>query len=195
LTCSVKSEKIVEESVINEGEMDDPKKNIIRRIAPQQPESKPCPKCNKPNPVDELYCYSCGTILIQTGGTQKIGAPDANDAFFGEGMVLYIQVRGAQQVMRVLPRAEEMVIGRRSPDNVMLPDIDLSPYNGETMGVSRMHAGLKYQNDTLVLTDMGSLNHTHINGQRLHAHEVRVLHDGDELRFGQLAMRIYFRRE
>jgi hypothetical protein len=174
---------------------DEPKKNVIRRITPQQPEGKPCPNCQKTNPPNELYCYSCGALLIQTGGTQQIGSPEQNDAFFGEGMVLYLQVRGAQQVMRVIPREQEMVIGRRSPDNVMIPDIDLSSYNADTMGVSRMHAGLRRQNDTLVLMDMGSLNHTHINGQRLHAHEVRVLHDGDELRLGTLSMRVFFRRE
>ncbi|RPI99164.1 MAG: FHA domain-containing protein, partial [Chloroflexi bacterium] len=90
---------------------------------------------------------------------------------------------------------EEMIVGRKSPDSVMLPDIDLAPFQADVMGVSRLHAGVRRQNDTLVLTDLGSLNHTQINGQRLHSHEVRVLHDGDELRFGQLTVRIYFRKE
>jgi pSer/pThr/pTyr-binding forkhead associated (FHA) protein len=61
--------------------------------------------------------------------------------------------------------------------------------------VSRMHAGLRRQGDTLVLTDLGSLNYTFINGQRVHPHEVRILRNGDELRIGQLKMRVYFRNE
>ncbi|NDJ75784.1 MAG: FHA domain-containing protein, partial [Chloroflexi bacterium] len=117
------------------------------------------------------------------------------DAYFGDDMVLYIQVRGARQMIRIHPRAEEMVIGRQADDSAMVPDIDLAAFDAENMGVSRLHAGLKRQDNTLVLTDMGSLNKTHINGQRLHAHEVRVLHDGDELRLGRLQMRVYFRLE
>ncbi len=187
--------------------MDNPNKNVIRRIAPAgQPEPKPaavkaCAKCGKLNPENEAYCYSCGTLLVQTGKTQQISEPqpgdslETNSAFFGDGMVLYVQVRGAKQMIRIEPRTDEMIVGRKSPDSVMLPDIDLSSYQADVMGVSRLHAGIRRQADTLVLTDLGSLNHTHINGQRLHPHEVRVLHDGDELRFGQLVVRIYFRKE
>jgi hypothetical protein len=83
-------------------------------------------------------------------------------------------------------------------DNLLLPSYPLtnlktSPDLPSERILSRMHAGLRRQGDTLVLCDMGSLNHTYINGQRLHAHEVRVLHNGDEIRFGQLVTRVYFR--
>ena len=64
-----------------------------------------------------------------------------------------------------------------------------------SLGVSRLHAGLRRHGDTLVLTDLGSLNHTYVNGEQLHPHEVRVLHDGDEIRFGHLVARVYFRHE
>jgi pSer/pThr/pTyr-binding forkhead associated (FHA) protein len=85
-----------------------------------------------------------------------------------------------------------MILGRTSADSVMIPDVDLAPLHGGEHGVSRLHAGLRRQDNTLVLTDLGSKNHTHINGQRLHAHEVRVLHDGDELRLGRLVIYVYF---
>jgi pSer/pThr/pTyr-binding forkhead associated (FHA) protein len=75
----------------------------------------------------------------------------------------------------------------------MVPDIDLTPYGADDKGVSRLHASLHRQEETLVLSDLGSVNHTFINGQRLHAHEVRVLRDGDEIRLGRLVLYAYFR--
>jgi hypothetical protein len=182
-----------------------PKRNVIRRITPptpsqpQEPAGVACPACQKLNPAGEVYCYSCGSLLVhpgltqQVGETHQIGGVDSNDAYFGPGMVLYLQVRGAKQTIRLNLRDDEMVIGRRSPDSPVIPDVDLSPFQANMMGVSRMHAGLRRQNNTAVLTDMGSMNHTYINGQLLHPHEVRVLHDGDEVRFGQLPVRVYFR--
>lgn len=187
-------------------EMDASKKrNVIRRIKPPDASTNGesglvCPSCYRVNPHGEAYCYGCGTLLVPAGGTQRIQpqAVDDNEdpnAYFGDGMVLYLQVPGDKRTMRIQPRHSEMVIGRKSADSVMIPDIDLAAYNAETFGVSRLHAGLKRHENTLILTDMGSLNHTYINGQRLHAHEVRVLHDGDEIRFGSLALRVYFRQE
>jgi hypothetical protein len=151
------------------------------------------------NQQSDLYCYSCGTLLIAPGATHQISdtqpmeGSQPDPAHFGPDMVLYVQVRGARQMIRLQPRGDEIVIGRQSSDSVMLPDIDLSPFQADTQGVSRLHAGLRRQENTLVISDLGSLNHTYINGQKLHQHEVRVLHDGDELRFGSLMVRIYFR--
>ncbi|HEX3052540.1 MAG TPA: FHA domain-containing protein [Aggregatilineaceae bacterium] len=179
------------------------KPSVIRRIKPRDEAANTvlCPSCHKPNPANEAYCYSCGALLVSIGGTQQIadtqpvGDPEVDTAYFDDQMTLFLHIFGAPQPLRVRPREDEMVIGRRSPDSVMIPDIDLSPYHADTMGVSRLHAGLRRMGNTIVLTDMGSLNQTYINGQRLHAHEVRVLRDGDELKFGQLTIRLYFKHE
>ena len=65
--------------------------------------------------------------------------------------------------------------GRRATDFNANPDIDLGPFQAWDYGVSRLHAKLRFQDNTLTITDLDSVNHTYINGQRLHAHEVRVL--------------------
>jgi pSer/pThr/pTyr-binding forkhead associated (FHA) protein len=44
----------------------------------------------------------------------------------------------------------------------------------------------------LELFDLGSSNGTFLNGVRLTAHKAYVIHDGDEIRFGQMALRVYF---
>lgn len=189
---------------------DESRRGVIRRIAPPPGRSAGsenailCPQCHKPNAPHDAHCYSCGSLLRtkdnvppeHIGDTHRITPVDTrSSAHFTDRSLLYLQVRGAMDTIRVKPRKDEMVIGRSSPDSVMLPDIDLAQYDAEVMGVSRLHAGLRRHGDTLVITDMGSLNHTYLNGQRLHPHEVRVLHDGDEIRFGQLPVRVHFRDE
>jgi len=141
-------------------------------------------------------------LLAQAGGLpdgsdtrplEVVGKQDTS--YFGEDTVLYLRVRGDERLIRLRIGSNEVMIGRRAPDSVMIPDIDLSPYQADLKGVSRLHAALRRHGETLVLTDMGSLNYTYINGQRLHAHEVRVLHDGDEIRLGQLPLQVFFRKE
>jgi hypothetical protein len=180
------------------------KKNVIRRIKPPDEQALrqagvECPACGRMNAPGDVHCYGCGEMLQSAGSTKRIAqnelvdANEASDAYFDDNMLLYLHVRGAKHMIRVRPHQNEMILGRTSPDSAMIPDIDLSEYSAKEAGVSRLHAGLRRQDNTLVIIDLGSMNHTYINGQRLHAHEVRVLHDGDELRLAQLQMRIYFR--
>ena len=183
---------------------DQASRKIIRRIKPpEQQEVRQdgieCPSCFRINAPGDIHCYGCGALLRPAGSTKRItqdqmlDAGEDDNAYFGDNMLLYLHVRGAKQMIRVRPHQNEMIIGRTSPDSAMVPDIDLNDYGAKDTGVSRLHAGLRREDNTLVITDLGSVNHTYINGQRLHAHEVRVLHDGEELRLGQLQMRIYFR--
>jgi ribosomal protein L32 len=179
------------------------KRNVIRRIKPAetsitQPVMVECPSCHKPNQPGTVHCFSCGTILLSapdpaTGTQPLLDRSDMDSAFFGENWVLYLKVQGTTETLRVQPRQTEIIFGRKSPDCVMIPDVDLTPYEAGERGVSRLHASLRRQDQTLVLSDLGSVNHTFINGQRVHAHEVRVLHDGDEIRLGRLLMYAYFR--
>lgn len=179
------------------------KRNVIRRIQPgeksiTQPVTVECPNCHKANQPGTLHCYSCGTLLLKAppppGATQPLapGTPTVDSAFFGEKWVLSLKVQGAGDAMRVQPRQSDTILGRRSLDSVMVPDVDLSPYGASEKGVSRLHASVRRQEQTLVLSDLGSINHTYLNGQLLHVHEVRVLHDGDEIRLGRLVINAYF---
>ncbi len=156
-----------------------------------------CANCGTTNRPGELLCANCGQALgdsaLNPGSTHRLSVPGVRDsAYFGKDTVLVLRVHGAENAIRVRPGNSELVIGRCSPDSVMIPDVDLAPYGAEKLGVSRLHAALRRHENTLVLTDMGSLNHTRINGQRVHAHEVRVVHDGDRLQFGRLRVSVYF---
>jgi pSer/pThr/pTyr-binding forkhead associated (FHA) protein len=73
-----------------------------------------------------------------------------------------------------------------------MPDVDLTAYAGYRMGVSRRHAAVRLQDKQLHLSDLGSSNGTFINGARLIAHRPYQLRDGDEIRLGQMVLRIFF---
>lgn len=178
-------------------------KRINNTQQPEQPANAPsqqphvCSNCGTANRPGEILCAKCGQALqggiANPGSTHRLATHNGHDnTFFDDQTVLALRVEGADNVIRLRPSRGEVVIGRRSPESVMIPDVDLAQYNAESKGVSRLHAALQRHETTLVLTDMGSLNHTYINGQRVHAHEVRVVHDGDQLQFGQLRVNVYF---
>ncbi len=189
------------------------KRNVIRRIDPAatpiQPSSKPaagnpradkveCPTCHKLNAPTDAHCYSCGAFLKAGSvppkdATRPLAASSVDNAYFGEYWVLYLKLQSTGETVRIQPRMDEVILGRTSPDSAMVPDVDLSCYGAGEKGVSRLHASVHRQDDTLMLSDLGSMNHTYINGQRVHPHELRALHDGDELRFGSLVLYAYFR--
>ncbi len=176
----------------------------VRPIEPAGPASDPdqrpiCPHCGKPNHISETYCYACGHILVSSKtGTKVLDDKDMDPqtrwgtAHFGQSSAMLLMVRGAPKPLEVTPTAE-MIIGRSADQSAMRPDIDLAPYNAENLGVSRLHAALKRHDNTVVISDLNSINHTYINGQRLHPHEVRVLHDGDEIRLGKLSIKVTFK--
>ena len=64
-------------------------------------------------------------------------------------------------------------------------------YQAEVYGVSRLHACIKRQNDSLTLSDMHSTNHTFLNGRQLKDGDICPLKNGDktEIRgFGSFAL-------
>ena len=79
----------------------------------------------------------------------------------------------------------QTVLGRADNTSTQKPDLDLTPYGALEKGVSRIHAAICRNDDTLTLVDKGSANGTHLNGQRLVPDQPRVLRDGDEIRLGQ----------
>jgi hypothetical protein len=192
----------------SEDSPESPASRGIRRIVPKQPPANhastaegqlTCPHCGKPNHKKESYCYACGHILM-TGKSATKALPADMDprtrwgtAHFGQNAVLLLTVRGAAEPIEVFP-AGELVIGRFYDESPVQPDIDLSPYNAEDLGVSRLHAAIRRTDNTVSIVDLDSVNHTFINGQRLHPHEVRVVRDGDDLRLGKLTIKITFKR-
>ncbi|NDJ86638.1 MAG: FHA domain-containing protein [Chloroflexi bacterium] len=169
-----------------------------------EPEPKPaeaqvkCPQCGTMNRPEARYCFSCGTLLTRSG-TEQLYSDEAslNGASFGKLSSLIFTVRGFEQkpIHVNIEDFEEIIIGRTAADSVIVPDVDLTGFDSQKLGVSRVHATLKRKDTTVTISDMGSVNHTYLNGERIFPQEIRVLRDGDELRLGRMVIRISFQRE
>ncbi len=71
---------------------------------------------------------------------------------------------------RLLYPEQSVRVGRAAENDIVLDDVR----------VSRSHAELEWNGSGFSLRDLGSINGTYVNGQRL-SNETRLLHDGDEI--------------
>lgn len=158
-----------------------------------------CPSCGRANRLGDAYCFACGAVMTTALMATRSLNPETGDlkhvskTYFGTSSALLLHVKNHDRPILVrIQDKPDVLVGRSAMQTSTIPDVDLSPYDAASSGVSRQHARLRFQDNTITITDLGSVNHTYINGQRLHAHEVRVLQDGDELRLGRLQIQIHF---
>lgn len=172
-----------------------------------------CPNCGHPNRAGVVFCENCGASLIgkmpldtkslnaATSGDQPENDVDSSvltdvkvqgSSVFKPGDLLRLNIEGSPDPIIFEPKAES-IFGRRDPATGAMPDVDLTPFAGYRMGVSRRHAAIQNSDDeNLEVWDLGSSNGTFLNGQRLSAHRPYRLHNGDELRLGQMLIRVIF---
>lgn len=169
-----------------------------------------CVHCDYENPENEILCIHCGlpikanlvddvaTPPSKNGVTRHLdGSTDASafprwgTARLGSERKLLFHVRGHDQPL-VVSLADNLVLGRFNTETGELPEVNLDEFDAQNMGVSRRHAAILVEDDGLKVMDLGSQNSTYINGQKLFAHQARILRDGDELRLGNLVIRINF---
>lgn len=79
---------------------------------------------------------------------------------------------------------DEITIGRQT--ETTSPDLDLTPYDAASLGVSREHAMLKPTSQGLLLIDLGSSNGTFCNGTKTRLGAPHLISDGDIVSFGGL---------
>lgn len=87
---------------------------------------------------------------------------------------------------------DKMTVGRIVANNPSQPNVDLTPFNAEALGVSRLHFTLQPETDRLTVTDLNSGNGTFINGNRLKAEEAYCLSTGDQLTIGLMHLDVAF---
>ncbi|HUP63174.1 MAG TPA: cyclic nucleotide-binding domain-containing protein [Thermoanaerobaculia bacterium] len=87
---------------------------------------------------------------------------------------------------------DETTIGRADPVTGILPDIDLTPVDNNR-SVSRRHAKIiKSGSEYHVLEEVGTVNGTYVNDQRIPTGVPVTLHDGDLLKIGLISMKTVF---
>jgi CRP-like cAMP-binding protein len=87
---------------------------------------------------------------------------------------------------------DETTIGRADPVTGILPDIDLTPVDNNR-SVSRRHAKIiRSGNDYHVLEEVGTVNGTYVNDQRIPTGVPVTLHNGDLVKIGLISMKAVF---
>src|SRR6266542_4152251 len=82
----------------------------------------------------------------------------------------------------------EIIVGREDPISGIFPEVDLTPYGGESGGVSRQHARLNNNNGQWTLTDLNSTNYTRVDGAKIEPNVPVPIANGAKLQFGRVAL-------
>jgi hypothetical protein len=167
-----------------------------------------CPNCQQKEPSGALFCTNCGAQLVEAAKpttqniphipTDRLGDRPATDRLpympppssLEAAISLYLMDSG--QLIPLTGR-EEFTLGRASEGQPILPDIDLTPYRAYEHGVSRMHLCLKTGGDKMSATDLGSVNGTRINGQKIPTQTPTPVSNGDIITLGKLKIQLIIR--
>jgi CRP-like cAMP-binding protein len=89
-------------------------------------------------------------------------------------------------------KGDETTIGRADPVTGILPDIDLTSVDANR-SVSRRHAKIICSgNQYFMLEEVGTVNGTYVNEQRIPTGTPVMIHNGDGIKIGLIAMRALF---
>jgi hypothetical protein len=163
-----------------------------------------CARCGRPNSEEARFCSNCGTQLAGTGAMNAVpgtgGArpgettstllplrpddPDFSDdlfpdsASFGalpEGSALLLVMRGPNAGSRFRLDGGLTTAGRHPDSDIFLDDVT----------VSRRHAEFQREGGFFTVRDVGSLNGTYVNRERI---EEARLAGGDEVQIGKFRL-------
>ncbi len=161
-----------------------------------------CSQCGSQNSDSSKFCSQCGTPLTPPAGdlapndatsTITFGAPakseaddraSLNDAdaaavdALPAGSALLVVQRGPGAGSRYLLDTDLSTVGRHPESDIFLDDIT----------VSRRHVEFRRDEGSFRVHDVGSLNGTYLNGDRVDDAE---LANGDEVRIGKFRL-IFF---
>ena len=160
-----------------------------------------CPQCGSQNADNARFCSQCGHRLAaaaegapaETTATISFGAPSKSEQEEREalneadaaavdalpaGSALLVVQRGPGAGSRYLLDTDVVTAGRHPDSDIFLDDIT----------VSRRHVEFRREAEGYHVHDVGSLNGTYVNRDRI---DEVSLQNGDEVRIGKFRL-IYF---
>jgi hypothetical protein len=147
-----------------------------------------CTNCGHRNPGNANFCSSCGSALEPRGEDHTITLPPVEDVNTGDdelavaldelppGAALLLVRRGPGAGSRFLLDETVTSAGRHPDSDIFLDDVT----------VSRRHAEVARQGSEYVVRDVGSLNGTYVNRERIESDTPLV--SGDELQIGRFKL-------
>jgi hypothetical protein len=139
-----------------------------------------CPSCQHENAPDANYCSNCGTYLIapESDETQPMPQVGRNperhvpvEPSVGQGAALVMRSGGGRGGER-FTIGDKTTIGRSPANDIFLDDVT----------VSREHAVVYSDGESIRLEDRDSLNGTFVNHERVEKCQVQ---SGDEIQIGK----------
>ncbi len=145
-----------------------------------------CPRCGRRNVPGANFCSSCGcglgersddtaTMMLEVTEVEEPAGFDVGE--ISEPAVLVV-TRGPNVGSRIPLGNRRITAGRHPESDLFLDDVT----------VSRRHAEILYTEDGYEVSDVGSLNGTYVNRQRI---DRAMLAHGDELQIGKFKLAFY----
>ncbi|MEL6407804.1 MAG: FHA domain-containing protein [Chloroflexota bacterium] len=98
---------------------------------------------------------------------------------------------GSDPEPMIFVEKRDIDIGRQDSGGHITPEMDLNKYDGNLLGVSRVHAQIKFREGKYLVQDLHSTNGTWLDGNRLVPYQRYELQDGSMLQFGRLMTRVF----
>lgn len=143
-----------------------------------------CTRCGHRNPPDSKFCSKCG-FSLQDETTVTLTPAEIEDETgeeiriplgqLTEGQALLVVRRGPNAGSQFLIEKDVTTAGRHPESDLFLDDVT----------VSRRHAEVRRKDRRFFIHDMGSLNGTYVNRNRVESTE---LADGDEIQIGKFKL-------
>lgn len=161
-----------------------------------------CPVCGTENRPGVIVCESCQndlySALLEQVSTKQL---DKNrermlqiDTTMPSSNPIVVYVRNAPEPLAI-PRSGKVIFGRSDDTGQSeVPDVDLEEYNGNELGVSRLHLELDTTLIPPTITDLDSYNGSYINGQKLAPNQAYPVQSSDEIRLGRIILRLFYDR-
>ena len=115
-------------------------------------------------------------VLETMKSAVRPGLPDRRN----EACVVHIYPKGPLLGRRYPLGDASVLVGRN--EDCLVQNTDAS--------VSRYHARIEFRNGTYHVTDLGSTNRTFINRKPLMRGQPYEIHDGDEIRLGNIILKV-----
>lgn len=164
-----------------------------------------CPVCKYQNEPEAVVCGQCGATLPDpfmdpgaktktsdmpavSPGSQQVWSVDES-TIPERGIAFYI--KGAREPAFIDARSE-FVMGRKVGTTTE-GLLDLAPFGGYHLGLSRRHAVIRRIGQGYEVVDLGSVNGTWVNDERLVPYKSYPLESGSYLRIGNMQLFVVYR--